>query len=165
MKLTLLVIAQESTPVAMTAKDVERESEKDPELCSVRHYIQSGDWSQCKMPHYLSVKNELCTLGKLVMRGTRIVIPQRLRGETLRLTLKGHQGITKTKTQLRTKVWWPKMDHDAEQVCKSCHWCQVVEEFCAHEPMQWVEPPSGPWQAVAIDVLDPLPTREKTYWW
>ena len=54
------VIAQESTPVAMTAKEVERESEKDPELCSVRHYIQSGDWTQCKMPHYLSVKNELC---------------------------------------------------------------------------------------------------------
>ena len=37
------VLAQESTPVAMTAKEVERESENDPELCSVRHYIQSGD--------------------------------------------------------------------------------------------------------------------------
>ena len=45
------VIAQGSTPVAMTAKEVERKSEKDPELCSVRHYIQSGDWSQCEMPH------------------------------------------------------------------------------------------------------------------
>ena len=43
-------IVEESTPVAMTAKEVERESEKDPELYSVRHYIQSGDWSQCKMP-------------------------------------------------------------------------------------------------------------------
>ena len=53
------VLAQESTPVAMTAKEVETESENDPELCSVRHYIQSGDWSQCKMPHYLNVKNEL----------------------------------------------------------------------------------------------------------
>ena len=73
------VLAQESTPVAMTAKEVERESENDPELCSVKHYIQSGYWSQCKMPHYLSVKNELFVLGKLVMRGTRIVIPQSLR--------------------------------------------------------------------------------------
>ena len=73
------VIVQESTPMAMTAREVERESGKDPELCSIRYYIQSGDWSQCKMPHYLSVKNELCTIGKLVMRGTRIVIPQSLR--------------------------------------------------------------------------------------
>ena len=53
------VLAQESTLVAMTAKEKERESEKDPELCSVRHYIQSGDWSQRKMSHYLCVKNEL----------------------------------------------------------------------------------------------------------
>ena len=43
-------IVQESTPMARTAREVERVSEKDPELCSVRYYIQSGDWSQCKMP-------------------------------------------------------------------------------------------------------------------
>ena len=28
--------AQESTPMAMTAREVERLSEKDPDLCSVR---------------------------------------------------------------------------------------------------------------------------------
>ena len=91
------VLAQESTPVAMTAKEVEKESENDPDLCSVSHYIQSGDWSQCKMPHYLSLKNELCVLGKLVMRGTRIVILQSLRSEVLRLAHEGHQGIVKMK--------------------------------------------------------------------
>ena len=52
------------------------------------------------------------------------------------------------------------MDNDAEQVCKSCHGCQVVGEFCASEPMQRVEPPSGSWQDVAIDVLGPLPSGE-----
>ena len=154
------VLAQESTPVAMTAKEVERESENDPELCSVKHYIQSGYWSQCKMPHYLSVKNEVFVLGKLVMRGTRIVIPRSLRSEVLRLAHEGHQGIVKMKNRLRTKVWWPKIDHDAAQVCKSCHGCQVVGEFCAPEPMQRVEPPSRPWQDVAIDVLGPLPSGE-----
>ena len=157
---SLECLHQESTPVAMTAKEVERESENDPELFSVRHYIQSGDWSQCKMPHYLSVKNELCVLGKLVTRGTRIVLPQILRSEVLRLAHEGHQGIVKMKNRLRTKVWWPKKDHNAEQVCKSCHGCQVEGEFCATEPMQRVEPPSGPWQDVAIDVLGPLPSRE-----
>lgn len=90
-----------------------RKSEKDPELSSVRHYIQSGDWWQCKMPHYLSVKNELCLLGKIVMRRTRIVIPQSLKSEELLLAHEGHQGIVKTKSRLRIKVWWPKRDHDA----------------------------------------------------
>ena len=126
-------IVQESTPMAMTAREVGRV-----------YCIQSGDWSQCKMPHYLSVKNELCTIGKLVMRGTRIVIPQSLRSEVLRLAHEGHQGIMKMKTHLRSKVWWPKIDSDAKKVCRSCPRCQVVGEFCPPEPMQRVEPPSGP---------------------
>ena len=154
------IIAQESTPVALTAKEVERESEKDPELVSVRHYIRTGDWSQCKMPYYSCIKNELCIMGQLVMRGTRMVIPQALRKEVLRLAHEGHQGIVKMKNRLRSKVWWPKMDGDAERICKSCHGCQVVGDFRAPEPMQRTEPPSGPWQDVAIDLLGPLPSGE-----
>ena len=154
------MIAEESTPVVLTAKEVERASEGDPELSSVRHYIQSGDWSQCKMPHFMCVKNELCVLGKLVLCGTRIVIPQSLRKQVLHLAHEGHQGLVKMKGRLRTKVWWPKMDTDAKRICKSCHGCQVVRGFCAPEPMQRVEPPTGPWQDVAIDVLGPLPSGE-----
>ena len=52
------------------------------------------------MTHYLSVKNELCVLEKLVMRGTVIVIPQSLRSEVLRLAHEGHQGIEKMKNWL-----------------------------------------------------------------
>lgn len=89
-----------------------------------------------------------------------MVVPQSLRSEVLRLAHEGHQGVVKMKNRLRTKVWWPKMDRDAEQVCKNCHGCQVVGEFLAPEPMQRVEPPSGPWQDVAIDVLVPLPSGE-----
>ena len=61
-------VMNESTPVALTPRLIERESENDPELSSVRHYIKTGDWSQCKMPKYLCVKNELCSIGKLVLR-------------------------------------------------------------------------------------------------
>lgn len=60
------------------------------------------------MPHYLSVKNELCLLGKIVMRRTRIAIPQNLKSEELLLAHESHQGIVKTKTRLRIKVCGPK---------------------------------------------------------
>ena len=153
-------VALECTPVAMTAKEVERASENDPELSAVRTYIHSGDWSKCKLPQYLCVKDELCTLGKLVLRGTRIVVPQSLRPEVLRLAHEGHQGIVKMKARLRTKVWWPKVDFDAERICKTCHGCQVVGEFSVPEPMDRVKPPSGPWQDIAVDLMGPLPTGE-----
>ena len=41
------------------------------------------------------------------MRGTRIVVPQSLKSEVLRLAQEGHQGFVKMKNGLRTKVWWP----------------------------------------------------------
>ena len=154
------MVALESTPSALSAKQVELASEKDPELISVRQYVTTGDWSKCKLPHYLGVKDELCVLGYLVLRGDRLVIPQSMRDDVLRLAHEGHQGIVKTKNRLRAKVWWPKMDAAAEKLCRSCHGCQVVGELCAPEPMQRVEPPTGPWQDVALDLMGPLPTGE-----
>ena len=147
------MVAVESTPF-------ELESEKDPELISVRQYVTTGDWSKCKLPHYLGVNDELCVLGYLVLRGDRLVIPQSMRDDVLRLAYEGHQGIVKTKNRLGAKVWWPKMATAAEKLCRSCHGCQVVGELCAPEPMQREELPTGPWQDVAVDLMGPLPTGE-----
>lgn len=77
--------------VVLTAKEVERESEKHSELTGVRHYIRTGDWFEGKMPYYSCIKNELCIIGQLVMRGKRIVIPRALRNEVLCLALESHQ--------------------------------------------------------------------------
>ena len=83
---------KESTQVTLTPREVERQSENDPELVSVRQYIHSGDWSQCKIPGYICVKNELYTIGQLVLRGDWIVIPQSLRKSVLEAAHEGHQG-------------------------------------------------------------------------
>ena len=98
--------AEESLPVALTAKQVELASESDPEIAILRQYILRGNWSQCKMTAYLCVRDELCVLGKLVLRATRIVIPKALRGEILCLTQEGHYGIVKMKARLRKRVWF-----------------------------------------------------------
>lgn len=153
-------IANTSTPVAMTTRQVEEESAKDAELMTIREYVKSGNWKDCKLAAYLCVKNELCVIGNLLLRGSRIVIPQSLREEALMLAHEGHQGIVKMKSLLRQKVWWPKMDMDAEKVCRACHGCQVVGQFSPPEPMQRTEPPTGPWQDVAVDIMGPMPTGE-----
>ena len=153
-------IVEAVTPISMTPKEIEIESDKDPELTSIRQYIQTGDWSSCKMTCYVNIRNELCNLGKLILRGTRLVIPSNLRTKVLMLAHEGHQGIVKTKERLRMKVWWPRMDADAEKMCKTCHSCQVVSNFNPPEPMQRTEPPTGPWQDLAIDLLGPLPSGE-----
>ena len=116
-------VETEATPLALTTREIEHESEFDPELQSVQYYIETSDWSKCQLMAYTSIKNELCTIGKLVMRGDRIAIPNTLQKRVLEAAHDTHQGIVKT------KVWWPKMDSDAERICKSCHGCQVVGHF------------------------------------
>ena len=56
------------------------------------------------------MKNELCTYGELLLRGSRLVIPRELRTRVLELAHEGHQGIVETKCRLCSKVWWPKID-------------------------------------------------------
>ena len=41
-------VATEATPAALVTREIKRQSELDPELQSVRYYIETGDWSKCK---------------------------------------------------------------------------------------------------------------------
>ena len=67
---------------------------------------------------YVYVRNELTFIGHVILRGTQIVIPEKLRQRVLRLEHEGHQGIVKMKERLRSKVWWPGVDKDAERKCR-----------------------------------------------
>ena len=60
---------------------------------------------------------QLCISGQLVLRGTRIVLPQYLRAQALALVHEGHLGIVGNKQNLRSKVYWPGMNKAAEKHC------------------------------------------------
>lgn len=95
------------TPVALTPKQIEVESESDQDLIEVWKCIRSGDWSHCKLTGYVAVKSELCLVGKLVLRGNRLVIPHSLRNEVLQLA-QGHQGSLRRKRDLESRYGGPK---------------------------------------------------------
>jgi hypothetical protein len=96
-------------PEALTAHDIEQISQDDEEITQLRYAIRKGTSFE-NLPNYKHVKDELSVLGKLVLRGTRIVIPASLRKKLLKLAHEGHQGIVKTKQRLRDIVWWPGIE-------------------------------------------------------
>ena len=106
------------------------------------------------------MKKELCVIGKVVLRGTRIVIPQSLRQQVLAIAHEGHVGIVATKLRLRTKVWWPGIDKETEQYVRSCHGCQLVGQATPPEPLMPRELPLGKWQDLSLDLLGPMPTGQ-----
>ena len=72
-------MVENSVPCALTPAEIEKASAEGMELNLIKKCVQTGDWSQCNVPAYLHVKNELCMYSELLLRGSRLVIPRELR--------------------------------------------------------------------------------------
>ena len=116
------MVALRAVPAALRIKEIERISAQDPELQAVRNCLIEGRWDSAPKS-YLPVHNELTFIGHVILRGARIIVPQALRKRVVSLAHEGHQGVVKTKERLRTKVWSPGMDRDAERRCSECYGC------------------------------------------
>lgn len=92
-----------------------------------------------------------------------LVILQKPRARVIELGHEGHQGIDKMNHRLRTKVWWPGIDAEAEKFCRTCHGCQVVSRPSKPQPLRTTEMPKGPWQDIAIDFMGPLPSGDYVF--
>ena len=152
-------IALHAVPAALRIKEIEQVSAQDSELQALRRCVIEGKWDNAPK-QYLPVRNELTFIGHVILRGTRIVIPQALRKRVVSLAHEGHQGVTKTKERLRTKVWWPAMDRDAEKRCAECYGCQMVTKNVPPPPLKSTPLPNKPWEEVAVDLMGPLPSGE-----
>ena len=145
------LMALHAAPAALKTKETERVSAKDPELQAVRRCLVEERWNGAPK-QYLPMHNELTFIGHVILRGTRIVLPQALRKRVVSLAHEGHQGVVKTKERLRTKVWWPEMDRDVEKLCAECYGCQLVAK---HLPLPHVKPtpmPQQPWEDLSLDI-------------
>lgn len=150
-------ITANAVPSAVTAEELEQAASEDEELQAIRQSLETGRWKDCHKL-YNAVNPELCIVGNLVLRGSRIVVPAKLRPRILALAHEGHLGIVGTKQNLRTKVWWPGMEKAAEKFCKSCQGCQLAGRPNPPEPVRTSKLPSGPWEDIALDFLGPLPS-------
>ena len=72
----------------------------------------------------------------------------------VKLAHEGHQGIVRTKSRLREKVWWPNIDKQVESFIKAYYPCQLVARQPRPEPMISIQLPEGPWVDIAIDLLE-----------
>ena len=56
----------------------------------------------------------------VILRGAKIVILKSLQNKVIKIAHEGHQGLTKTKQLLRSRVWFPKMDELVSSVVGPC---------------------------------------------
>ncbi|XP_011861624.1 PREDICTED: uncharacterized protein K02A2.6-like, partial [Vollenhovia emeryi] len=144
----------------MTLEEIDLESGKDQVLGNVREAIKTGDWKKLEKSRFRIMRDELCCYNNIVLRGTRIVIPEALKRITLQIAHEGHPGIVAMKNRLRSKVWWDGIDRDAERTVKACKGCQLVQDTVSRPPVKRNELPTGPWESIALDLMGPMPTGE-----
>ncbi len=147
-------VANGAMPVALASREVELVSENDVTLKLVRQAVLTGDWSRLLGTKYEKLKDEFWIVGQVVMRGSRIVMPESLWKRTVVLAHEGHQGIVRTKSRLREKVWWPGIDKQVEDYVRSCHPCQIVGSKAKPEPIRSTKLPESPWKDISVDLLE-----------
>ncbi len=152
-------IVQNTVPKTMTIHDI-----RDATLQILMDHVKLDDWHKCtneSLKPYIHVKDELSVSPEgILLRGTRIVIPETLQQQTIKLAHDGHQGLTKCKMLLREKVWFPSMDKKAEEIISQCIYCAANTPQNIYEPLQMSELPKSKWLNLSADFYGPLPTGE-----
>jgi hypothetical protein len=88
-------LTQQLVPKVMSVEEIQQESMKDEELTQVRDCIQSNRSYQLPQS-YKFIADELCVNNEgIVLRGSRIVLPVKLRKRAIEITHEDHAGMTK----------------------------------------------------------------------
>ena len=102
--------------------------------------------SQLKGPakKYVAVKDELCVCENILLRSSRLIIPESLRDDILKTLHAGHQGITKCRERASRAVWWPGISKDIYEAIQQCVIC-CKTRFQPAEPLLPSPFPDYPW--------------------
>ena len=112
----------------MTLPEVKTETKNDSTMQQLARAIETSNWSDPTVKAYTNVKDELSVCDGLILRETRLILPQTLQRQAIELAHTGHQGIVKTKRLLREKVWFPSIDRMAQERIKNCIPCQAATQ-------------------------------------
>ena len=138
--------------VEHTSKDATLEVLKDV-ISGKRSFDDDGTTRDVKVDYGRIFSELSVTSDSLVMRGERLILPGSLQARAH----VGHQGMTKTKSLLRTKVWFPKMDQKVNELVIGCFACQLEGGGSSAQPLQPSTMPEKAWTHLAMDFYGPLP--------
>ena len=92
----------------------------------------------------------------LILKGTRIVIPEVKREQILKQIHEGHLGLNKCQMHAKETVYWPGLNDQLEQLILNCQLCLKYSKSKNKSTPQTAlghEVPPVPWSKVATDIF------------
>lgn len=139
-------------------EEIQRHTESDEDLVAVRRYLMFG-WplngvvSETLKP-YFNKRNSLAIENNCVFYGSRVVVPESLKKNVLKVLHENHLGIVRMKMVARSYAWWPLIDKDIESFCAKCFVCQQTQKVKKEVVNTSWATTSYPFERVHIDFFD-----------
>ena len=159
-------IARAAQPVALSLSDIAKATNDDVILKSVMDAMQNNSWDKqlCRNDNefqcYKTLSQELSVVsvenGNVLLRGTKLCIPETLQKHVVQLAHEGHQGQVKCKALLRETLWFPFMDKLVDETCRDCIPCQVFSSKTIPDPIKPTELPKQPFSDISVDFCGPF---------
>ena len=127
----------------------------------MKHIIQQGCPKTIKevpteVQKYWTFCEELTIEDGVILKGTRIIIPDEKREEVLKLIHEGHLGLNKCKMRAKETVYWPGINEQLEQLILNCQLClkysRSKDKNMPHTALGH-EVPLVSWSKVATDIF------------
>jgi hypothetical protein len=155
-------LVENTIPRSMTLPEVKDATRSDPVLTAVVEMIATGNWRKADSPElkrFYLIRDELCLNADkdIVLRQNRLVLPVSLQQRAVELAHVTHQGMSRTKALLRTKVWFPRMDNLVDEIVKGCIPCACNTLETKMTPLEMTSLPRSPYDELSIDFCGVLP--------
>lgn len=127
------------------------------EVCQrLIRYTREGWPSLASLPAelkpYWQERGTLSVCKGVLLKGSRLVVPQSLRSMVMKQLHEGHQGIVRCRARALESVWWPGLSSQLASIVTNCRVCAEYRDQPA-EPMIPTRTPSRPWERVAADIF------------
>ena len=135
-----------------------QETNKDEELQSLKHYISTG-WpaKRSQIPvslhPYWNFRDELTVESGILMKNSKVLIPETLKQKYLKQIHQGHQGIEACRSRAREFVFWVNINSDLKEMVEKCDICQSQQNSTASVQKYVSEVPPHPWHTLGSDLF------------
>ena len=142
-------------------QEIQQATQADDEFALLKHTIMMGWPNNIKeipqvLHPYWTFCEELTIKDSLILKGTRIVIPNKKHEAILKQIHDSHLGLTKCKLSAKQVVYWPGLNDQLEQLVLNCQLClkylrskKKPDTYSALGQ----EVPVFPWTKVATDLF------------